>query len=71
MGRLERALLAAGIAGCAAAAIASETINYSYDARGRLVKVAHSGSVNNNITTNYVYDKADNLTNKVTTGAPK
>lgn len=46
-----------------AAATASETINYSYDARGRLVQVKHSGTVNNNVTANYQYDKADNRTN--------
>jgi hypothetical protein len=46
----------------AAAAMASETITYSYDARGRLVKVVRSGSVNNNVSANYSYDKADNRT---------
>lgn len=51
-----------------AAAYAAETINYTYDARGRLVRVAHSGTVNNNVTTNYTYDKADNRTLKNTTG---
>jgi hypothetical protein len=53
-----------------AAAYASETITYKYDARGRLVQVGHSGTVNNNVLTNYAYDKADNRTNKTTTGAP-
>lgn len=53
-----------------AAAYAAETVTYTYDARGRLKQVAHSGSVNNNITSNYVYDKADNRTNKSTTGSP-
>jgi YD repeat-containing protein len=53
-----------------AAARASETINYSYDTRGRLVSVSHSGSVNNNAVANYSYDKADNRTNKNVTGAP-
>jgi YD repeat-containing protein len=53
-----------------AAAYASETINYQYDARGRLIQVNHSGSVNNNVVTNYTYDKADNRTLKNTTGAP-
>jgi Tfp pilus assembly protein PilV len=53
-----------------AAAYAAETITYTYDARGRLKQVAHSGSVNNNVVTNYVYDKADNRTNKTTTGSP-
>jgi hypothetical protein len=53
-----------------AAAYAAETITYTYDARGRLKQVARSGSVNNGVTTNYVYDKADNRTNKTTTGSP-
>lgn len=46
--------------GVAAAAYASETITYTYDARGRLVRVVHNGSVNNNVSANYSYDKADN-----------
>ena len=71
MGRLEKTLLAIGICGCGAAALASETITYSYDNRGRLVKVVHNGTVNNNIVTSYTLDKADNRTNKTTTGAPK
>jgi len=49
--------------GLAAGAYASETITYTYDARGRLVRVAHSGSVNNNVSANYAYDKGDNRTN--------
>lgn len=52
------------------AALASETITYSYDARGRLIQVAHSGSVNNGVTTAYAHDKANNRTSKTTTGAP-
>lgn len=52
------------------AAYAAETITYTYDARGRLVRVSHSGSVNNNAVTNYTIDKAENRTNKTTTGAP-
>jgi hypothetical protein len=47
----------------AAAAVASETVTYTYDARGRLVKVQRSGDVNNNVTANYTYDRADNRTN--------
>jgi YD repeat-containing protein len=62
--RTEKVLLALIIAAVtAAAAVASETINYSYDARGRLVQVKHSGTVNNNVSANYQYDKADNRTN--------
>jgi len=71
MARLEEVLLAIATAGLAAAAVASETINYSYDARGRLIKVERSGSVNNNAVSNYSYDKADNRINKTVTGAPK
>lgn len=66
-------LAAAGIVLAAAAAVsagASETLNYTYDARGRLVRVQHSGSVNANVVTNYGYDKADNRTLKNVTGAP-
>jgi hypothetical protein len=53
-----------------AAAYASETITYKYDARGRLIEVNRSGTVNNNVVTNYAYDKADNRTSKTTTGSP-
>ena len=35
------------------AAIAQETVTYTYDARGRLVKVQRSGSVNNGVTADY------------------
>lgn len=64
-------LAAAGLALVAvAAAQAAETINYSYDARGRLVRVQHNGSVNANVVTNYSHDKADNRTLKNVTGAP-
>jgi len=65
-------LAAAGIAlvAAAVAANASETLNYSYDARGRLVRISHSGSVNGNVVSNYSYDKADNRTLKNVTGAP-
>ena len=44
-------------------ALADETIKYTYDARGRLVKIAHSGTVNNGTTACYSYDKADNRSN--------
>jgi YD repeat-containing protein len=53
-----------------ASAEAAETISYSYDARGRVVQVSHYGTVNNGVTTTYSYDKANNRTNKTTTGAP-
>ena len=49
---------------------ASETITYKYDAKGRLIKVVHTGSVNNNVTTDYTHDKANNRKTVVRTGAP-
>jgi YD repeat-containing protein len=61
--RTEKAVIAISIAALAAATAATETINYSYDARGRLVQVRRSGSVNNNVTANYTYDRANNRTN--------
>lgn len=69
--RTGQKLFVIAAAGIAAAAVATETITYEYDARGRLVKVKRSGTINNNIQSNYAYDKADNRTNKTVTGAPK
>lgn len=54
----------------ATAAIANEVVSYEYDARGRLKKVERTGTVNNNVTTTYTNDKADNRTNKNIAGAP-
>ena len=53
-----------------AAAQAAETITYTYDAKGRLVKVERTGSVNNNVKAEYAHDKADNRTNVTVTGSP-
>lgn len=64
-------LIAVGVgAALTTPAAATETIAYSYDARGRLVKVERTGTVNNGVTTTYTQDKADNRTSKVTTGSP-
>lgn len=46
---------------------AGETITYTYDARGRLIKVVRSGTVNDGIGSCYAYDNADNRLS-VTTG---
>jgi hypothetical protein len=58
------------IAAIPALAVASETINYSYDNKGRLVKVERSGNVNNGVVTNYAFDKANNRIFKNTSGSP-
>ncbi len=63
-------LLTAATLLCSTAAEATETISYSYDARGRLIQVERTGTVNNGVTTSYVLDKADNRTSKTTTGSP-
>lgn len=55
--------------GLAAPASAAETVSYSYDTRGRIVKVEHSGSVNNGVITTYGFDRADNRLSRTTTGA--
>jgi hypothetical protein len=51
-------------------AVAAETITYTYDARGRLVKVVRTGTVNNNVQTVYTHDKANNRKTVVVTGSP-
>ena len=74
MARWKASVVIAGVSLVAAAAAdlaaASETISYSYDAKGRLVKVVHSGSINNNVMTNYTFDPADNRKTMNLTGAP-
>lgn len=47
----------------------SETVTYTYDARGRLVQVSRSGSVNNGVQATYTYDRADNRTVVTVSGA--
>lgn len=50
----------------AEAATPAETINYRYDARGRLVGVERSGPFIENAVTSFAYDAADNRTQRVT-----
>lgn len=38
----------------------SENISYTYDAKGRLIRVDHVGAVNNGVTAVYGHDHADN-----------
>ena len=48
----------------------AETVTYTYDAKGRLIKVVHTGTVNNNLTTDYTHDKANNRKAIVMTNSP-
>ena len=45
-------------------------MTYTYDGKGRLVKVVRTGTVNNNVTVEYTHDKADNRTRAKTTNSP-
>lgn len=66
-----RLLLAVGVLSLAAGSVsAAETQTFTYDARGRLVKVERSGSVNNGVKAEYAHDKANNRTNVKVTGSP-
>jgi YD repeat-containing protein len=49
------------------AAGAAETITYTYDAKGRLVRVVHTGTVNNNVQVDYTHDKSNNRLSVVRT----
>ena len=62
-------LLFVPLALVAAPAHASETITYSYDALGRVVAVAHTGTVNNGLNAAYSYDPAGNRTAKTVIGS--
>lgn len=66
---LRLTIIAAALALASTPALASETITHSYDARGRLVQVAHSGTVNPGLNSVYAYDKADNRTTVATMGS--
>lgn len=50
--------------------LAAETITYTYDARGRLVQVVHSGGPVSGTQVNYTHDTASNRTRVQVTGAP-
>ena len=63
-------LVTGALVTAAVAASASETITYTYDAKGRLILVTHAGTVNNNVVANYTFDAADNRKNIKVTGAP-
>lgn len=54
----------------ATAALAAETITYVYDAKGRLIEVKRSGTVNDKVKTVYIYDKVHNRTRVTTTLPP-
>ncbi len=64
-----RIAVGAMLAFFAGEAQATETITYQYDAKGRLIEVKRTGTVNNNVQTNYTHDKANNRKTVVVTGS--
>jgi hypothetical protein len=66
--RLFIAASALALSGISSPGLASETTTYTYDAKGRLVKVQRSGGTNNGTATDYEHDKADNRKRVRTTG---
>ena len=48
---------------------ATETVTYTYDEHGRLVKVERAGTINNGVKADYEYDEADNRTRRKVTGS--
>jgi YD repeat-containing protein len=47
----------------------AETVAYSYDPKGRLVRAVRSGVINDGVTSAYEFDRADNRTRLTTTGS--
>lgn len=64
-----RAFALLGLLLAGSAAIAAETITYTYDARGRLIEVTHTGGPSDGKKTCYSLDTADNRTVKTTATA--
>ena len=56
-------LLATSVIACESAGRAAETIVYSYDSLGRLVRVERSRTASPDTSAAYSYDSADNRTN--------
>ena len=63
-------LLATGVTMLSSAAFGTETIRYIYDAKGRLVRVERTGTVNNGVNTDYEHDRANNRHRVHVTGSP-
>lgn len=70
MSSRRKVLLATLYLAWAGSAAATETVTYTYDAKGRLVKVTRTGTANNNVSTTYIHDKADNRVHVTVAGAP-
>jgi YD repeat-containing protein len=64
---MNRLLTAAIALPLISSAFGAETITYTYDAKGRLVTVVRTGTVNNGVTATYSHDKSNNRTAVVKT----
>jgi hypothetical protein len=65
-----RKIILVGCVALAGSAYAAETITYTYDAKGRVVKVVRTGTVNNNVTYDYTHDAANNRKKVKVTNSP-
>lgn len=68
--RLVSIAAAVALLATAVPTFAAETITYKYDAKGRLIKVVRTGTVNNNLTYDYTHDRVDNRKNVKVANSP-
>ncbi|MEO9469203.1 RHS repeat domain-containing protein [Parasphingorhabdus sp.] len=64
-----RLLSGAALISLASVSQAQETQTYSYDAKGRLIKVERTGGPQDGADNDYAYDAANNRTSVATAGA--
>ena len=68
--RLVSLILSVAASAAAFPALSAETITYSYDAKGRVVTVVHTGTANNNLNYAYTYDAVSNRKELKVTNSP-
>lgn len=68
--RQVKVAIGCALLGSSVAAWSSETITYTYDAKGRLVQVVRTGGPGNGTQQTYTHDAAGNRQHVVVTGAP-
>jgi hypothetical protein len=68
---LRNAMIAVLALSSGAAAVAAETVTYSYDALGRLKQASTSGGADNGLTSALNYDPADNRSSYTISGSPR